>query len=403
VNVHGNRMIIPHVAGQRADVVVVGAGLFGTSIAFELARRDAGRVVLVERESPAAGDSGLSFSMVRCHYSNEVTARLAMRGVEVIRRWEQEVGTGESGYVRTGYLLIADAERVASTRDNVERLRAWGLETRFVSPQEIFELEPLLAPDGIAGGAYEPDGGFADAQKMTLAWFAAGARLGVRALLGCRVRGLVVRGGRVCGVETDAGAIDAPVVVNAAGAWGPELVRAAGLDLPVALRRLQVAFVRQPADRPQARMTFSSMVTNLVFRPDRAGIAAVVAYQPSERLGSRDECRRELDPGYEEAIRTALQERLPAYARAEWVGGFAGAYDVTPDWNPLVGWAPAIDGLYLALGWSGHGFKLAPAVGEVVADEIVGREPAIDVSALAPERFQRGEELRLAYGPGARA
>ncbi|MDQ3865489.1 MAG: FAD-binding oxidoreductase [Actinomycetota bacterium] len=390
-------------AATRADVVVVGAGLFGTSVAFQLARRGAGEIVLVERDAPGAGDSGLSFSMVRRHYSNEVTARLAMRGVDVIRRWDEEVGTADSGYVRTGYLLIADAARVEAVRENVERLRAWGLDTTFVSPAEILALEPQLAPEGIAGGAYEPDGGFADAQKMTLAWFAACVRLGVRVELGCRVRRLLVRDGRVTGVETDAGAIAASVVVNAAGAWGPELARTVGVDVPVSLRRLQVAFVLQPADRAQARFTFSSMVTNLVFRPDRAGLAGVVAYQPEEPLRSRDECRRELDPGYEKAIRTALRERLPAYVDAEWAGGFAGAYDYTPDWNPLLGWAPGTEGLYLALGWSGHGFKLAPAVGEVVADEILGRPPAIDVRPLAPGRFERGEELRLAYGPGARA
>lgn len=362
-------------ATTRADVVVVGAGLFGTSIAFQLARRGAGQIVLVERDVPGAGDSGLSFSMVRRHYSNEVTARLAMRGVDVIRRWGEEVGTADSGYVRTGYLLIADAARVEAVRENVERLREWGLATTFVSREEILALEPQLAPGGIAGGAYEPDGGFADAQKMTLAWFAAGARLGVRAQLGCRVRRLLVRDGAVDGVETDAGVIAAPVVVNAAGAWGPEMVRSIGLDLPVSLRRLQVAFVLQPADRPQARITFSSMVTNLVFRPDRAGLAGVVAYQPEEQLRSRDDCRRDLDQEYEKAIRAALRERLPAYADASWAGGFAGAYDYTPDWNPLLGWAPGAEGLYLALGWSGHGFKLAPAVGEVVADEIVGRRP----------------------------
>lgn len=388
---------------EHADAVVVGAGLVGTSIAFELARRGAGRVVLVDRDAPAGGDSGLSFSMVRRHYSNEATARIAMRGVEVITRWSEEVGTGESGYVQTGYLLIADPSRVDAVRANVDRLRAWGLDTAFVTAEEILELEPLLAPEGIAGGAYEPDGGFADAQKMTLSWFAAGIRLGVRPVLGCRVRRLLVDGDRVSGIETDHGPISAPVVVNAAGAWGPELARTAGLELPIALRRLQVAFVRQPPDLPQARMTFSSMVTNLVFRPDRAGLAGVVAYQPDEPLHARDDCRRELDPEYEEAIRAALRERLPAYADAEWAGGFAGAYDYTPDWNPLLGWAPAVEGFYLALGWSGHGFKLAPAVGEVVADTILGRTPAIDVGPLDPGRFERGEALWLAYGPGARA
>ena len=145
------------------------------------------------------------------------------------------------------------------------------------------------------------------------------------------------------------------------------------------------------------------MATNLVFRPDRAGRALAVAYQEPELLESRDACDEHVDPAYERSIRAALAERLPSYATAEWVGGFAGTYDFTPDWNPLIGWAPGVEGLYLALGWSGHGFKLAPSVGEVAAAEVAGERPGIDVSELRPDRFQRGELLRLAYGPGARA
>jgi len=180
-------------------------------------------------------------------------------------------------------------------------------------------------------------------------------------------------------------------------------MRTVGVELPILLRRVQVSYVRQPADRPQASALFSDVVTNLVLRPDRAGLACAVAYQPEERLATRDECREELDPSYEEAVRAALRVRIPAYAGAAWAGGFAGAYDYTPDWNPLLGWTPGIEGLYLALGWSGHGFKLAPAVGEVVADEVLGRTPAIDVGTLRPERFEKGEALHLAYGSGARA
>ena len=389
--------------GEKADVVVVGAGLFGASIAFQLARRGAGSVVLVERGAVCGGDSGLCFSMVRRHYSNEASARLAIRGVDVIQRWSEEVGTGDSGFVATGYLLTVPEERLAAVRENVERLRSWGLDTWVVTPQAIAEIEPLLSLEGVAGAAYEPDAGFADTFRITLSWFAEAVRLGVRPALGRRVTGFRVEHGRVRAVETDAGPIEAGAVVNAAGAWGPELMRAIGVELPISLRRVQVAYVRQPADRPQASVLFSDVVSNLVLRPDRAGLACVVAYQPEERIATRDECRQELDPSYEEAVRAALRERIPAYAQAAWAGGFAGAYDYTPDWNPLLGWTPGVEGLYLALGWSGHGFKLAPAVGEVVADEVLGRTPAIDVSTLRPERFEKGEALHLAYGGGARA
>jgi len=391
------------VSVETADVVVVGAGLFGTSIAFQLASRGAGSVVLLERETVGAGDSGLSFSMVRRHYSNEAPARLAMRGVELIKRWPDEVGAGDAGYVGTGYLLTCDAERLDRLTENVERLVGWGVDTRVVGPDEIAELEPLLSLEGIAGAAYEPDGGYADAKEMAQGWFAAGVRLGVEPQLGRAATAIRVEAGRVTGVETDAGFLSAGTVVNAAGGWGPELARTAGVELPVSLRRVQVARVRQPLDRPQARVTFSDMATNLVLRPDGGGVALVVAYQPEELLGSRDECRRAVDEDYEATVRAALRARVPAYADANWLGGFAGAYDYTPDWNPILGWAAEVEGLYLALGWSGHGFKLAPSVGEVAAAHVLGESPGIDVESLAAGRFEQGNLLVLAYGPGARA
>lgn len=385
------------------DVVVIGAGIMGTSIAFELARSGRASVLLLERDGVAAGDSGLSFSMVRRHYSNEATARLAMRGTHVIRDWEREVGSGGSGYVRTGYLLTVGPDRLDALRDNVERLRGWGLDTTALAPEEIAAVEPLLALDGIAGAAYEPDGGFADAQKMALSWFAAALREGARADLGRAVTGLLREGDRVTGVETGAGPVEAGAVVDAAGSWGAALAATAGAEVPLELRRLQVCLLRQRAGGPRVRATISDAATNVVIRPDRADLACVVAYRPPELLAARDECDESVDRDYEGAVRTALAERMPAYAGAEWAGGFAGAFDVTPDWNPVLGWAPGSAGLYLALGWSGHGFKLAPAVGEVVAAEVLGKAPAIDVSALRPERFARGRLLRLAYGPGARA
>lgn len=389
--------------GRSADIVVVGAGLFGTSIAFQLARRRQSSVAIVERTSVGAGDSSLSFSMVRRHYSNAVTALLAMRGVDVIRNWGDEVAVGESGYVQTGYLLTATPDRFPALEDNTGRLRRLGLDTRVVGTEEIAEIEPLLDTTGIAGGAYEPDGGFADALSMTLSWFAAAVQERAEPIIGVRARGIRVRNGRVEALETDRGPIHAGIVVLAAGAWGPALAATAGVDVPVSLRRVQVARLRQRPARPQGRVTFSDMASNLVFRPDRASEALAVAYQPPEDLDSRDACSEGLDSTYEPHLRNALAERLPAYAEAELLGGFAGAFDSTPDWNPIVGWAEETDGLYLALGWSGHGFKLAPSVGEVVADEILGETPGIDVSELSPGRFRRGELLRLAYGPGARA
>ncbi|HET6175148.1 MAG TPA: FAD-binding oxidoreductase [Gaiellales bacterium] len=388
---------------EHADVVVIGGGLFGTSIAYQLCRRGTGRVLLLERGALGSGDSGRTFGMVRRHYSNAVTALLAMRGSHMIMHWGEEVGVGDSGYVETGYLLPVPESLAGAARDNVARLASLGLGTSFVGPEEIARIEPLLALDGIAGAAYEPDGGFADAHAMILAWFAAGYACGLEARLGCEVSSLLVERGRVRGVRTPDGDVGCDRVVLATGAWARELLLPAGVDLPIALKRIQVAVLRQPAGAPRPNVVCSDAVTNVVVRPDRGALFCAVTYFADEPLAAADDCDHDASPGYEEVIRRALAERYPALAQAAWQRAWAGPYDYSPDWNPMLGEAPGVEGLYLALAWSGHGFKLSPAVGEVVAAEVVGDEPVIDVTALRPTRFAEGKLLRLAYGQGARA
>ena len=388
---------------RTADAVVVGGGLMGCATAFALLQRGAGRVALVERRAPGAGDSGLSFSMVRRHYTNAVLVRLAINGSRTIIDWADEVGVGASGYVRTGYLLTvppALAERCAA---QCALGRAWGLDSRFVEAPELPALEPLLALDGIAGAAYEPDGGFADVHAMIGGWFAAACALGLEPHLGTRVEAIETDGAGVSGVRTDRGTIATRSVVLATGAWARELAGPLGVDLALALRRLQVAVLRQPPGAPQPAAVVSDAVTNVVVRPAAGRDFCAVAYHGQEDVARRDDCDEDADTAYEGTVRAALGARYPALADAEWVRGWAGTYDHTPDWHPLLGPAPGVDGLLVCTGWSGHGFKSAPAAGRVLADLALGREPEVDVSELALDRFERDAAMPLAYGPGARA
>ena len=341
--------------------------------------------------------------MVRRHYSNAVTARLAMAGARTIANWEDEVGVADAGYVRCGYLLTVPERFEAACRDNVARLQELGLQTRFLEPGEIGEVEPELSTDGVAGAAYEPEGGFADAQKMCLGWFAAAASRGLRHRLGCTVRGLRVESGRVTGIETDRGFTAAGTVVLATGAWTNDLLRPLGAEQPIELRRLQVVVGRRAPGEPLPSAVCSDAVSNVVVRPDRGRRFCAVAYAGEDLLAVADDCDHAASPGYADIVRRSVGERYPRLAEFAVERAFAGPYDITPDWNPIIGPCPGIEGLYLAVGWSGHGFKLSPAVGDVVAAEVTGRTPPIDVTPLRPERFAQGRLLRLAYGPGARA
>ncbi|HYX85260.1 MAG TPA: FAD-binding oxidoreductase [Gaiellales bacterium] len=357
---------------KRADVAVVGAGLFGTSLACKLARAGM-RVELYDRATPGAGDTGRSFGMVRAHYSNEVTVRLAKRGIELL------AGDPRSAYVRTGYLLpVAEADRAACAA-NVELGRSLGVATALVEPDEIAHLEPRLRTDGIAVAAYERDGGVVDPGRMTLASFAEAVSLGVDVHLGSQV----------VGVES----LDARTVVVAAGGWSKRLL----LELPVELRRIDVLRVAPM----RVSVVVSDTVTNVVVRPGVGDVAWAVAYSKPEVYADRDDAPENPRPEYPQTVRTALEERYHDAYNLAWIDGWTGAYDATPDWNPIVGFVR--DGVYAIAGMSGHGLKLAPAIAECVAAELAGTEPPIDLRPLRFSRFAEGDLLRLAYGPSARA
>lgn len=389
--------------GASVDTAIVGAGIVGLATAHALCRDDAGSVALFDRGLPGGGDSGRSFSMVRRHYSNAVTARLAIAGSRTIANWRDEIGVADAGFVRCGYLLTVPERLAKACRGNVELLRSLGLETRFLEAAEIADVEPELSLAGIAGAAFEPDGGFADAEKMCLGWFAAAVARGLRHHLGRAVERIRVEAGRALGLETADGFAPADRIVLATGAWANDLLRPLGAQQPIELRRLQVLVGLTAPGGPLPSAVCSDAVTNVVVRPDRGRRFCAVAYAGEDLLERADDCDHNLSGDYEEAVRRGLRERYPRLAGFELVRGFAGPYDVTPDWNPIIGPCPGVEGLYLAVGWSGHGFKLSPAVGEVVAAEVTGRTPPIDVGELRPERFGEGRLLRLAYGPGARA
>ena len=386
------------------DVVVIGSGLVGASTANALMRRGAGRVLLLERSHPGAGDSGLTFGMVRRHYTNPVLIRMSMAGTEILRNWDEEVGVGTSAYAPTGYLLPVPERLLDACRGNVERQQGLGLDTRLITPDEIAAVEPLLALDGVAAAAYEPDGGICDSRLMIAGWLMDALARGLELRQEADVAEILMDGDRTTGVRLANGErIDAGQVVVATGCWAPELLRGIW-EVPFTLVRIQVAVLRlAPGQVPPAAVT-SDAVSNVVVRPANGRDVWVVAYMPdTPEIAVRDDCQLPLLEGYDAAIRGPLGERFPSLAAAPLVGGWGGAYDATPDWHPLVGRVPGTDGLLICAGWSGHGLKSTPAAGRVMADLALGTDPLIDVTDLDPARFAEGRLNPCAYGPGARA
>src|SRR5215475_10311798 len=206
---------------MQADFLVVGGGIVGANIAFQLASRGVGDVLLVDAGGPGAGMTGRSFRQVRTHYSNEVTTRLARRGIEILRDWSDHVGVGDSGYQPVGYLLAVADDQAGGCADNVALGRSLGVRTELVAADRLREIEPLLATDGLACGAWEPDSGLIDPVKVTLSAAVAARMAGAKTLFGSPVRALRTKREKITGVVTDDGDIHAGTVVLAVGPWAP--------------------------------------------------------------------------------------------------------------------------------------------------------------------------------------
>ena len=396
-----------------ADVVVIGAGVSGASIGYQLARHSDRRVVMVDARPPVGGISGRTFGQIRQHYSNELMVRMALRGFHYIRNWASEVGYGDPGYLPVGYMLIVTENQIEGLRRNVDLGRGLGVDTRFVGPDEIAAIEPLVNAENLAGGAYEPDGGYIDVTKMVLSWLGAAQAYDADVLAPLSVEEITVAGGAVTGVSTASGDISAPVVVVATGAWAPDLLDPLGVHVPVERRRLDLAMLEQAPGSRALHTFITDGNSNLVIRPDMGRRVLAVAYPP-EMPEVDDPLEDAGDDGHaehSERIRRAVAERLPAMTVARTVSTSSGAYDITPDYHPILGWASEIaevTGLYLAVGFSGHGLKLSPAVGEIVASQVLGVEQLgsalpVDAVSLRPSRFDDGELMHLTYGPSARA
>ena len=398
---------------DEVDVIVIGAGVSGASIGYQLARHSDLRVAVVDARPPVGGISGRTFGQIRQHYSNELMVRMALRGFHCIGNWSTEVGYGDPGYVRLGYMLLVTGNQIDGLRRNVELGRRLGVDTRFVGPDEIAAIEPLVNADGLAGGAYEPDGGYIDVTKMVLSWLGAAVTLGADVLTPLAVQQILTDDGAVTGVATDRGRITAPVVVVATGAWAPDLLDPLGVHLPIERRRLDMATLEQEPGARALQACITDGNSNLVIRPDMGRRMIAVAYPPEMPEVDDPLADAPPDAHHEHSVRLgkALRERLPALTVSGIVSTTSGAYDITPDYHPILGWAEEladVAGLYLAVGLSGHGLKLSPCIGEVVAADVLGVEqvgsaPRIDAGALRPSRFTDGELMHLTYGPSARA
>lgn len=383
-----------------ADVVIIGGGATGASTAYHLAKRGVKNVTLVEKQFLASGPTGRSSACVRQHYSTPETCRLVLKALRFFERFEELTGGRTAGFVRSGYLLGVDDRLRKEMHASVKLQQSQGIDSRLITPAEAQAIEPRLAIDDLTAACYEPDAGYADPAQTTAGFASAAREMGVKIMEETSVSGIRVEGDRVRAVETSRGPIETRTVLNAAGTWAHHLGRTVGVDIPITVCRHKIALVGWPQDARGPHPMVYDFVTNIYTRPE-TGNMILVGPLDSEELADRadpDAYREGLNLDEKTDLLMRAATRFPVLEHAAVEKAYAGCFDVTPDWHPVID-ATGPEGFHIAAGFSGHGFKLSPAIGEMVAALIAdGKKPEDDVNAFRLSRFAEGKPIRGTYG-----
>ena len=344
---------------------MIGGGALGAATAYHLCRLGVEDVVLLERDVLASGSTSKAAGGIRTQFSDELNIRIALRSLEEFERLAAEIT-----FRQHGYLFLLDREDdVASFRAALVLQQSLGVPSRELTPTEARELVPQLAVEGLLAATYCPRDGYATPEAFVQR---CAAESGAGILQNCPATGIDVRGGRIAGVETPRGRIATDTVVCCAGIWSKEVGALAGVELPVEGEARSMWFTPADGGLPAHLPLTIDFSTGFYFHREGPGLA----------FGGRERAL--------EDVAEAATRRLPVLADLPVQASWWGWYDVSPDWNALVGEAPEPARFLYATGFSGHGFQQAPAVGEHLAELVVGRKPTLDLSAFSAERFAAG-------------
>jgi sarcosine oxidase, subunit beta len=365
-----------------ADVVIIGGGVIGTSIAFHLAEAGVQNVVLVERAELGSGSTCKAAGGVRAQFSDVLNIQLGARSLEAFGRFGTRPGQ-EIDLHRVGYLfLLSRPEDVAAFERGVALQNEYGVPSRMIDIAEARRLSPLIETDGLLAAAFSPDDGHCTPESVVLGYAAGARRRGVHVETHCDVLGIETRGGEISAVRTSGGRVATATVICAAGAWSRAVGEMAGVDLPVTPYRRQIMFTAPVSELPPALPMTIDFATTFYFHREGRGLLLGMS-DPDERPGFR----LDRSDAWLPRLGAAIEARAPRILDIGLTTGWAGLYEVTPDHNAIIGEAEGVGRFLYATGFSGHGFLQGPAVGEIMRDVYLGREPFVDIAPLDARRF----------------
>jgi sarcosine oxidase, subunit beta len=380
---------------RTASAVVIGGGVVGCSIAYHLARRGLRDVVVLERETVGSGTTSKAAGGIRAQFPSEAEIRFSLESIRVFERFEEEFGV-DPGYRKIGYLfLISDDADLAGFKLRMALQQSLGVDVRLISPAEAQSLVPALRVDDLIAAVWGPGDGMAGPAEVTQGFARRARELGARIVEGVEVVAIEVEGGRVRAVETTGGRVGTPLAIDAAGPTAARVARLAGVDVPVQPRRRHIFFTEPFAEIPGPVPLTHDQASGLYFRKEMEQL--LLSPGDVEDVGSDLAVAMDWSR-VGETVEKAVH-RVPIVEKARIAGGWAGLRPLTPDDHAIIGWAPGIEGFFLAVGFGGHGFQHSPATGRYVTEWLLDGRPSLDLSLFDPTRFTRAPVA--AHGPDA--
>ncbi|MDE2185116.1 MAG: FAD-binding oxidoreductase [Alphaproteobacteria bacterium] len=374
-------------------VVVIGAGIVGCCTAFELAKRGVKDVLVLEKGTVASGPTGRSSGILRQFYTHPTLVQMARQGLQAYASCRDETGY-DAGFTLTGWLLVVNQASEPVARNGLDVQQHFSVPSRWLSVEDIAELVPDITTADLIGGVYEADSGYGDPAGAANAFLSRAREMGVVYRPDCELLDWAVAGPGVIEVVTSQGKLQAGVVLNCAGSWVPGILERRGCPIPVSTSRHQIITVREAA-RP-TRPIVSDPLTYCYIRPEGRDLTLIGSSDPAdaEDVVDVDACPSGIEATAMESLVSRARRRLPALEDAGIAHGWSGVYDVSADGFPILGPVPGVEGMVLATGLSGHGFKLAPAIAEILASFVTDSIPDSRAQLFRWSRFAEGDPIR---------
>ena len=383
-----------------ADFVIIGGGVIGCSTAYNLANQGAKNVVLLDKGEICSGGTSKSCAITRSHYTIEANMHHAVESIKIFENFDQIVG-GDPNFQRTGYIILG-SEDIREKMETVFKMQnKYGIDTQTMTPVEAKEYHPLLQYDDVDVIGYESRTGYCDPYLTTTSYAKRAKDLGVQFFTEALVTGINFRG-NIKSVQTQKGIFESENLIMIAGPWTKSLGRMIGVDFPFSITKHKVLTLKTEMPYQKDWPIVKDLISpeNIYFRPDAGGVVLVGTGDFGEEIENMEFMNDEVEIEHIESIGKSMSNRMPSFGEAQLVSSWTGPYDIPPDWNPIIGPVTGHEGVYVAVGFSGHGFKMAPTVGESLAQQVLGIEPRVPIEMYSMSRFSTGNTLDGTYGIG---